>query len=212
MLQAMKNMFVPQTRVDEKMREWHRQAMHTPDIALLEQFNRQLIFVTDNTHDDLLSKASWSGKATNPTCYTLDEYTLWKKDLGKASYSIVLPSNYVPTGFVKWPVEPARIRGALWSIRPNAFISLDKTRGNGVRFIRRRVNIAYNYRTLAYDPKKPLPHLSDHNYFTMLQAWMYVGVPEYWDAMIGGIFASSQLDTHEHYPPRTWMQKFYQFD
>ena len=210
MLNAVKKYFQPDP--DPEAVAWHRQAVMTPDVPQLFQFKRQHVFVADNVHDDVLQNWSWNGEPIHPTCYTHHEYTLWKKDLGTKSYSIILPSNYRPSGFTLVPVEPGKIRGSLWNVSPYAIISLDKAKVNGVQFVRTRVPIDYNYRTVCYDDKHVLPKISGHNYFQMQDAYMYIGNPEYWDPMIGGIFASAQLDTHEHFPPRTWMKKFYQLE
>lgn len=192
-----------------RIAEMAEEVSSTPDIWRLEQYKRQRIFVADNVLDEQLREASFVGQPVWPECcYTHDKYTLWKKDLGAHSYSVILPENYRPTGFVRYPVEPAKIQGKLWAVSPTAFISLDKLRDNGVRFTRSRVRISLPWRFVAYSKKKPLPEIS-RDFLHTLDAWVYFGVPDYWDAMIGGIFASSQIEPSEHVHPR--QGKFFRF-
>lgn len=200
--------------IDPAMDHWHRQCEMTPDIWKLEQYHRQLIFVADDMqtggkNNKLVAEASFTAEPAHPTVYTHHKYTFWKKDLGVHSYTIILPEGYRPTGFVRYPVEPARIRGELWAIRPSQFILLDKHKQNGVQFKRDRVRIKLPSRFVCYDDKRPLPNITDQPFHTVT-AWLYTGVPDYWDAQIGGIFASSQMETQDHTAKA--IQKFYSFD
>jgi len=189
----------------------------TPDIWKLEQYMRQLIFVPDDMKSGgrlnrLLTETSWTPTPLHPTCYTHDDYTFWKKDLGDASYPVVLPKDYRPSGYIRKDVIPAAIKGELWAIRPSGFLALDKQRQNGVQFRRERVMIKYPWRELGWSKTQPVPKISHLEYFTTVTAWMYIGVPEYWDNQIGGIFQTSQMDVFEHDVPKDWVNKFYKFD
>lgn len=214
MLQVLKKFFDKQEPVNC---EWLAKLDHnTPDIWQLQQYTRQLVFVCDDLmtggiNNELVSAGSFIPRAFHPSCYTTHNYTLWRKDLGEYSFPVALPASYKPSGFVRWPVEPAPIRGELWSIRPSQFILLDKHRQNGVQCVRKRVEIRYPYRTVAYDKERPLPHISDQTYFTTVEAWMYIGDPNYWDPLIGGVFANSQMELYERDIPVPWMKKYYKF-
>lgn len=189
---------------------------YTPDIWKLEQFKRQLIFVPDEMktgfpHNNLVAEASFIPKPKYPVCYTRKNFTFFKKDLGVMSYPVVLPENYRPTGFVRYPVEAANIQGELWSINPTQFILLDNHKHNGVRFIRERVEITLPYREVGWNSSR-LPVVSDDKNDRTTPAWMYIGIPDYWDAMIGGMFAGSQVDLSEPESPRRRHNKFYSFE
>lgn len=217
MLSAVRKVFDRFQPVPAATNDFLRQTELTPDIWQLEQFQYLRIFVpcdmmTGKINNNLVKDASKDGKPLHPTCYTHNDYTFWKKDLGEHSYGVPLPASYRPTGFVRWPVEGARIRGELWGIRPNQFIVLDRLRQHGRMFVRRRVPITLPYRTVSYDDTRRLPNISDHKYFQTVDAWMYFGIPEYWDPQIGGIFAKAQLELHEHDQRRLWMNKFYKWE
>jgi len=191
-------------------------ATTAPDIWKLEMYMRQLIFVPDDLkyggpNHQLISESSWTKEPLHPACYTHSNYTFWKKDLGDKSYPVVLPENYRPSGFIRGEIIPAPIKGELWAIRPSCFRVLDKHRNYGVQFIRDRVPITYPYREIGFNKKQPLPKISDE-YFTTVTAWMYIGIPEYWDPQIGGIFQTSHMDVYEHDVPKPYVKQFYKFE
>lgn len=187
--------------------EWRKP--HTPDWHRLEQFQTQRIFIPDEVKTGGIHHSFLEGaKVINPSCYTHDDMTFWKKDLGGNSFPIPLPGDFRPEGFVRWPVEPAPIQGELWLVSPNHIYSLDIHKGNTVRFSRERVQIKYPYRGVRNIG--PNPKITKHC-FELIEAWMYLGNAEYWRNQIGGIF-TSQMDLYEHDVPRDWMRKFYKFD
>jgi hypothetical protein len=214
MLNILKRFKQPEEVVDDVAAiEWAHQNESTPDMWKLEQFIRQAIFVPcdmkkGGVNHHLIEEAI-NGPVYEDT-YTADEYTFWKKDLGGHSFPIVLPKDYRPDAHTIVPVESAPIKGELYYIRPTQFAKLDTHRGTG-RFFRERVKIRIPYRTVSYGPKKVLPEISNHSYFTTITAWMYMGVQQYWDPMIGGIF-KSQMDLYEHDQPRVWIKQYYKFE
>lgn len=188
----------------------------TPDIWQLEQYKRQLIFVPDDMktgmpNNKLIADASFIPRPKYPVCYTRTSFTMWKKDLGKASFPVILPDVYRPTGFVRWEVEAAPIQGELWSIEPSRFILLDNHKQNGVMFQRQRVDITLPYREVGWGATK-LPKIGNDINTVFTPAWMYVGVTEYWDAQIGGVFARSQVEPKQPDLPRRRHNKFYAFE
>jgi hypothetical protein len=188
----------------------------TDDFWKLEQYMFQLIFVADELkrggkYHSFIAEHSRSPEPVHPSCYTSGEYHFFKKDLGEGhSFPFALPSNYKPSAFLRYPPEPARIKGELWAIRPKAFISLDIHRQNGVMFRRERVRITYPTTPIAYSTQNPLPHILPDQIATVM-AWMYIGIPTYWDDQIGGIF-QNQLELREHEAKKIWIDKFYKFD
>ncbi len=215
MLKALKNFLHPPQQEDiDPIVEWAHQNEHTPDMWKLEQYIRQLIFVPCDMKEGGNNHSLIAEAINGPSykdAYTADEYTFWKKDLGGYSFPIVLPKDYRPDGFTIVPVESAPIKGELYFIRPPQFKVLDNHKNRGLQFTRERVGIRIPYRTVSYGPKRPLPVISNHNYFATVQAWMYIGVKEYWHDMIGGIF-KSQMDLYVHDQPRVWIKKYYKFE
>lgn len=213
-----KKLFGSDDQLDYEAIEWALQCHMTPDNWKLEQYIRQLVFVPcdmkkgGNNHHlikDFINGPSYED------AYTSKEYTFWKKDLGGHSFPIVLPGDYRPDSFLGppemvEPIESAPIKGELYFIPGSHVKELDKHRVNGVQFTRDRVNIRIPYRTVAFNKERPLPVISDHQFFSTVQAWMYVGVKDYWNPQIGGIF-KSQMDLYEHDKPRVWIKRFYQF-
>jgi hypothetical protein len=214
-----------QPEVDTAAIEWAHQCALTPDNWKLEQYIRQLVFLpcdlkAGGVNHDII-KDVINGPVYEDMVYTSKKYTFWKKDLGGHSFPIALPGDYRPNAFTTFPVEPAPIKGSLYFVPGSFMKELDKHRQNGVQFRRERVDVRISYRTVSFDPpsideatllpqlkRRPLPQL--HDGFTTVPAWMYFGVVEYWDNMIGGIF-KSQMNTFQHQPKRVWIDKFYKF-
>lgn len=194
--------------------EWANQCILTPDNWKLEQYVRQLIFLPCDMKKGHRNHGLIEDHINGPVyedVYTAQEYTFWKKDLGEASFPVVLPGDYRPDAFTPYEVEAAPIKGELYFIPGHHMKELDKHRLNGVQFVRDRVNIRIPYRTVSFNKERPLPVISDHKYFNTVPAWMYMGVKDYWDPQIGGIF-QSQMDLYEHDNPRVWIKKYYKFE
>lgn len=189
----------------------------TPDWWKLEQFERQLLFVdgtlmSGQANDFMVKEFSHVPMPIHPTVYTHADYTFWMKDLGRQSFPVMLPENYRPTGFVRWPIEPLRVRGELWAIRPQAFKKyIDEHMQNGVRYTRVRIKITLPYREIGWSKDKPLVKLSEYK-TAVREAWAYVGIPEYWDPLIGGVFSGSQVLPRELDDHRPYVNQFYRFE
>lgn len=205
-----------------KLQDW----AWTPDQAVLEQYAHQLVFIPDelmvgDTHPaDLEEDHPLHGitcRVVNPSCYTHSKFLAYGRDLGKDSegnpliHPVIMPGDYQPSSFLRDPPEPAKVRGELHSCYANRIYLLDKYKQNGVRrYSRHRVKITYPFRNVRYDRMNPLPDITHHG-FTTIVAWMYVGIPSYWDAYIGGVMAQPMpLYTHEG-KPRPWIGEFFDF-
>lgn len=181
----------------------------TPDMWRLGQYKWQHLFVMgDENERDLAAEGSFSCMPEHPTCYTEGKFTLWKKDLGEKSYPVPLPESYRPTGYVRWPVEAARIRGELWKIHPEQFILLDSHKQNGIQFRRQRIQIILPAAPVGWRAKS-YPIVGQFTVHATVPTWVYIGIKDYWDAQIGGIFAGSQLELQEQ--DRKYAPQFYQF-
>lgn len=190
---------------------------YTPDYWKLTQFKRQLLFVYSDIkfeHENnwMVAEASFVPLPHQPVVYTEQPFTFWKRDLGPMSFPVMMPHNYRPTGYVRWPVESHSVQGELWSIDPEQFKKvLDQHHLNGVMYRRERVKVIIPSQNVVWGSSK-LPFISD--FFTKtVMAWAYVGIPKYWDPLIGGIFASAQVEASEHInPPVKRLKQYYNFD
>jgi gamma-glutamylcyclotransferase (GGCT)/AIG2-like uncharacterized protein YtfP len=216
MLQALKNLMPWSTAappVPEVIPDWH----WTHDQWVLEQYSAQLIFVPDNMkkggkYHGVLKDIAFGDDPRNPSVYTHSKFLAYKQDLGEFSNAIIMPGDYMPSGFITKGMapEPAKIRGELWSVDAYRIYLLDKFKQNGVQFVRQRVRITYPFRQVTTNRKQiPLPVISPHCFVT-ITAWMYVGIPRYWDSRIGGPLAKA-MDTYTHSPPRHGIGEFYDF-
>lgn len=217
MYAAVKKFLTP-TPMVEDWRELIKPASFTPDAYKLEQFQWKLLFVADDVqtgqkHNSIIRDTAYQGCAIHPYAYTSTKYTFWLKDLGEHSFPIALPYDYKPSGHVIGHVEPARIRGELWVVRPQSIILLDNLRQNGVQFRRQSTTILMPFRHVGWDDDgNKLPKISDDMVYPVHGVQVYVGVPEYWDGQINGIFGSNNMDLFEHSRKRKWIDKFYKFE
>jgi hypothetical protein len=87
---------------DPTANEWHNQNILSPDVWQLEQYQWQLIFVSDDlkrggrNHELIADAARDNGDPIHPSCYTSQEYFFFKKDLGKESFGIPLEQDAQP--------------------------------------------------------------------------------------------------------------------
>lgn len=210
--------------------EYARQAsIRTPDIAKLEEYEYQLIFACDETQirhvkHDLIKDGDYICPG-----FTQSGYNYW---LPETPFSPAVPMktqgyrNTLP-GYP--PI--AKIKGQLYAIRPQSFINLDNYKENGVQFQRERVKLIVPYRAVKWlsDPSiAPLdmepyaieqgnPYVANGNVPSMyttkervviIRAWMYIGVPEYWDKLISRFdYGSVQTFTAKN---RAWCHEYYQ--
>lgn len=186
------------------------------DYNHIEQFRYQLLFVTDELkkggkYHSFISEYSHHPEPVHPGCYTSEDFHFFFKDLGDGhSYPYALPASFKPEGFLRGQEDPARIKGELWAVQPRAFISLDIHKNVGVSFTRRRIRITYPTTPIAWSKGRPIPRILPDVVKT-IEAWMYIGIPEYWKDQIGGIF-QNQMETYTHHPAKPWIKNFYRFD
>jgi hypothetical protein len=195
----------------EYFRRFGVNAMNTPDILELSQYQRQNIFVSDDMMRkgklfDYIEETSLTGRHPMSGGYTEEEFFFWQKSLGEDSFPVALRNEV--SGFCRNPPEKARIRGQLFSIRPYQFTKLDFLKDNQVQFIRERINILVPHYKSIYDKKRPIPEIVTS--VSTVPAWMYIGVNEYWDDMLGGVFSSKPIPLLDHSRPE--IGKFYAFN
>lgn len=187
----------------------------TKDQWVLEQFIQQLLFIPKGMEDliqDIPEEDEVFVKEINNSVYTHGNFLAYKWDVGAdREYSLVMPGDFKPSGYFGngTPPPPSRVRGSLHLVWSDKMFYLDKAQQNGVKYVRQRIKVIYPYRKVTYSKTHPLPEISPHCYIT-ITAWVYVGVPTYWDDRIGGVFAQP-LHLHKHETPNPWIGEFFDF-
>lgn len=212
--------------INELNRQEQERAKHTPDYLKLQQYETQYLFIVDNMKKS--QPKHWFIKdVSEKKCeaFTVDPFLCYDYNLGTETYPIPLayggePLSQVPT-FSPMYNEPAIVSGELflisnWSI----FESLDKLRGNGVKFQRSRVDIQIPYRKTKWlkDVSKcpaeliPVsPSRATSGWYTHhMKAWMYVGIKEHWAPLIDGGYLFTP--TKRVKPRSEWVDQYYLFN
>lgn len=214
MFQAVRDFF-QKTETDPAAAKWLKQCVMTPDIWKLEQSQYQLVFIPDDMmkgriNHHLIEDAARNGEPVHPACFTLERFTMYKKDLGDLSFPIPMKKEYEPTNWLRVRPRPAKIKGQLYAILSPRIIKLDILKQNGVQFTRERQKISLPFRHVLYDEKKPLPDIS-RTYLRTVEAWMYIGIPKYWDDLVGDMFTVRECEKFELDQPQFWIEDYYKF-
>lgn len=187
------------------------------DYWKLEQFLFCPLFVFDELmekgkhHDQFIKEYAHNPEPIHPSVYTSEKFHFFYKDLGDGhSYPYALPETFKPDGYLRGEQPPAKIRGELWFVRPQAFISLDIHKDVGVQFNRKRIRITYPTTPIAWSEGRPIPKILPDEVRT-IEAWTYIGIPEYWRDQIGGIF-QNQMQLYDAIPKKAWLNEFYKND
>lgn len=196
----------------------------TPDIAWLEQYEMQNVFVYGETqrghraaHLVNDNGAFYAAGFTNTP-----GFTLWKKKLGEASSAIAMPAPLPERDAALAFPPPAfplgsRIKGELHTVRSSQMIELDKYHLNGYHYLRRRVYVAVPYSQVLWlkepyytNNKRETIYKTDTK-VNLVKAWMYLGIPEYWDELLDGGYAYEpvSLQRTERSP---WINSYYHFN
>ena len=183
--------------------DWLDQAdhsKHTPDLWRLEQYELQLLFVCDEMQPSHTKNTKLQGGIELGTAYTEDNFQMYKKRLGKESFPIPMEQNgdtskdTIFTGLPK-----TTIKGELFAIRPEQFISLDKYKENRLNFLRKRVSLYIPYREVSWNKEQGVV-TSEEIVKSPVKAWMYVGNPEFWNGQWdnGYLFLPVRTFSHKH--------------
>lgn len=202
----------------------------TPDIAALELSQFQLLFVCDDMKHD------WDGysfikevsaKAAN-RAFTQMNYKFYQRRVelpGGKVETTYIPLRSDRTEFELTPVIPyvasCKISGELHVVESSHFMKLDRLRQNGVQFRRERVKLLVPYREMPREDYrdvrgKTLPPalqgkkgaLSPER-IHIVEAWMYVGIPEYWNDLLDGGFMFSPVWVSTAFVERRWLRQYY---
>lgn len=149
----------------------------TPDYLWLERHEWRLLFVYDEMMHSrrlyhLIGEDSINlGKVFTET----EDWSVYKKLLGEETFPIAFKSNIG---------VPRRVKGELHAVRPHLFWNcLDKRFLNGTEFKRERVKVLFPYRVIV-----PGGVAHGEEFIQRVSAFMYIGVPEYWEPQIDNGF------------------------
>lgn len=232
MFKAIRRLLPGQHQIDPALLwEAQNEIQFSPDIAWLEQYQTQLVFVVDDLQShfknhSLMSDGLCAGLGH---AFTRDPFLMWKKPLGLESFPIPIVPNANNTSIVRWYPKPAIIKGELYAIRPYAFLALDKHRANGVQFQRRRIRLNYPFHEVKksddpiFDPNKTALSRTElklhqriflsERWYANPSAWMYIGREDYWSNQFGESEYDAKLKTVRTFAPkdRTLGPEFTQF-
>lgn len=192
---------------------------YTPDLAELEQYAWQAIFVCDEfkrkhmKHDLLGEDAQYQYPA-----YTQKKYQFWDP-IDPTEHLVPFEVSMMTKHVVGFP-PIANIKGEVFLIRPRQFLLLDEWKQNTVQFNRRRVRVVVPNRSIKWVRDRSQHHffnspeqfynnktLTDDEVVTIVRAWMYEGNPSHYDAIITA-YDWGHVETF-HSKNRTWLPEYY---
>lgn len=223
MFSAVKKLFSPSIVLPSPdwVHEANQRTQFTPDIAFLEAYELQPVFVVEEFQSMFKRFGMLKEGLVHSLghAFTEEKFLMWKKPLGLESYPVPIVATEQNTSIVPWYPKPLPIKGELYAIRPYTFMELDKHKANGVQFVRRRVkihrplravvrlpvekgleHISRTERLLRYEHVAPKVALSDE-FIHKYTAWMYVGRDEYWADQYGESAYDSRLKIVKTFEP-----------
>ena len=169
----------------------------TPDVVQLSLSEYQNVFVVDDMKLDFPKySAIAEHSAFLARAFTQKPFSYFVKNVGNEKI-------YIPLAAVDGKIkrEHCKISGELHTVKSTRIMDyLDIAKDNGVQFIRQRTKLIVPYRELHVTENKdadgrPLPPellgkrgLISPEKVHIVEAWMYVGNPEYWDDMIDRLY------------------------
>jgi hypothetical protein len=188
------------------------ESKYSPDLWKLEMYHSQLLYVYDElmqghrAHELLadhcvpLEENTTMGedRPLPRSVFTAPSFHMIKRNLGQESYPIVM-------GEGTFNAPPGRIKGELYAVRTQRFRILDEYHDNLVKFVRVRVNLDISYQQLC--------RRSGELFFSertkRVRAWMYIGIPKYWNPLIDGGYLFKPVRAYE--PNNFRMGRYYYF-
>lgn len=152
------------------------------------------------------------------------QFTMRMKDGGKTSLNTAIPimhaketdPEYVPS---HGALPRLPLKGELWAINPQRFYILDEQRQNGIQFQRCRVTIIIPYKEIFFKDRQhaenlfrqihktetgglklgetPLKSVFEYRGVLRCDAWMYLGIPDYWNNLFDGGYVYPPAKVHD---------------
>ncbi len=193
----------------------------TPDIATLEQAASQRVFVYNEMKHGHRSQAFLPEDLVtrDATCYTDNYFVLHKKQLGQASLAVATDGDMwpMPCGAI---ADRARIQGELYVVPSPHMTILDTYHQNTLEFERRRIRVVRPYRSIVrakdgfplggeiLESFKARGIVHSMRHCATMDAWMYVGRPDYWEQQLASLFTTVSQFTS---PNEGWLKPYYAF-
>lgn len=190
--------------------EIDNQHHYTPDVNMLEQRQYQHLFLYGEDRPDLGNNMAKMEPfiADSPAIgFTRDHFSMYEKKLGKESFPIALQAKF---GYDAHTC----IKGYLVSVEKSVLYNLDNYRRNGDLFQRIRTKVLVPYTRIRWikdggnearggvqPPERAVKKIS---------AWMYVGVPEYWNDHIDAGYHFSPVPKIVSKSP--WMEDYIYYE
>lgn len=203
------------------------QSFHSPDLGYLEQYEFQLLFSPDDTRLGYERHSLIEDGVPLAGAYTQETFSYWVQESARSDGTvdrIPIPMRQHGQPAVRYFPPALKIKGEVHAIRPYQFRGLDDYKRNKKQFRRQRVNVLVPYKVLRDEghvlsrkaPAYTHP-LGGKNYkfedpekVYVLRAWMYVGMPDYWDNLFDAGFRG--FKTVNHYQSRRdWLKEYYDF-
>jgi len=139
-----------------------RYSNRTTDFKDLKRFKNIPVFVygslkKDGFFHDAIDKCAYLGRAVTAEAS-------YEMRASKGDYPVVLKS--------KDNKDRGRISGEVYIVNPLLMLELDRIEGNNFMYTRQKLFVRLLDQTIYKDTKKENP---------FIEAWVYIGNPEYWD-------------------------------
>lgn len=190
---------------------------YTPDIAKLEEFAFQLYFACDESQTGHSKHNLLGGYEYKCPGFTQKSFNYWDPN------TPFLPPIPMETEAFRNPLAYyppiAKIKGQILLVRPSALINLDEYKENGVQYQRVKSRIIVPHRALkwVHDTNHPPDDVEicapnglglTFERMCVIRAWMYVGIPKYWDNLISAMDYGA-VQTYQS-KNRRWCPEYYQ--
>lgn len=194
----------------------------TPDLALLEEYEWQAVFVTDELKKKFLKhELLGEDKRYLFPAFTQKNYHYWES-ASPLEGAIPFEVSQLRNPIVGWP-PIAKIKGEVYLIRPQRFLDIDTYKQNTVQYVRDRIRLVVPFRRIQWVKDRYGPEVAEffrnpdqfHNNKTfttdehtyIVRAWFYSGRPEYWDPIITA-YDYGHVETF-HSKNRRWADTYY---
>lgn len=201
------------------------QSRYSPDLGYLEQSEFQLLFSCDDTRVGYERYSLVSDSVTLGTAYTQETFSYWLQEFQTKDgvERIPIPMRQQNAPSIRYFPPALKVKGELIAVRPYQFQGLDDYKRNREQFRRQRVNVLVPYRTRVDEHGAALHgievpealrgkgHIFDlPEKVHVIRAWMYVGIPGYWDNLFDAGFRG--FKTVNYYESRrAWLKEYYDF-
>lgn len=198
---------------------------YTPDMGWLELSEFQLLFVTDNLR---VGYPKYDVGQGTLLCggYTENNFAYWLQDI--EGHRLGIPMRQDKDSVLRYVPPALKIKGEIHAVLSSRFDVIDTEMRNTRVFRRQRMNILVPYRMRTKntdDLGRPLPialnkYMGEGEDYIVdgprrvyiIRAWMYVGLPDYWNNLLDAGFRGFKTVNHyESRMQRPWLLRYYDF-